>query len=131
MSLIQRIPPPPAVTTPGLSRWFTDLRQTLALEAVNITTLKNGWTAVGAPYAEPGFYRQGGTVFLQGRVAAGAVGLAILTLPEGYRPAAEQQFLQLNIDGNAPVSVAPNGEIKLLSGTTTWVSLDGINFKVR
>jgi hypothetical protein len=131
MSVIQRIPPPPAVTTPGLFRWFTDLRQTLALEAVNPATLENGWTVFGAPYAAPGFYRQGGVVFLQGVVALGAAGSPIFTLPEGYRPLADHRFSAANVNGSAPVSVAINGQITLLSGGTTWVSLDSINFKVR
>jgi len=142
MSRIDLIPPPPVVTTPGLFRWFTDLRQALATEMGNAPPLNSadGWHSydVGVPVHNPvGFGRRGGMVFLRGMIAnsnapTGLADSVIFTLPDGFRPAYRQVHPVLtngNITGR--INVDADGGVRYSAGDTTWISLDNIYFKVR
>jgi len=131
VSRIDRIPPPPPQANPALFRWFTDLRQALALEAPVTATLSGGWQPFGAPYAVPQYWRRGDTLYLGGMAALGTLNVAMFTLPEGYRPPAEHLFEQVGVNASVPISVKPDGSVTLISGATGWVSLDGINFRIR
>lgn len=92
--------------------------------------LLNSWVAYGGGYAVPGYYKDPfGRVHLKGLVKDGTAAASIMfTLPIGYCPS---ERLLFNVQANAAlgrVDVYPNGSVELQSGSTTWVSLDGISF---
>lgn len=91
-----------------------------------------GW----ADYATTRIYQRGGVrkdalgrVHLRGLVArTSGASTVIGVLPLGYRPAMRSMFAAYSDTGVARVDVAPNGEVVLVAGGTTYLSLDGINF---
>jgi hypothetical protein len=70
-----------------------------------------------------------GRVYLKGLVArASGSSTVIGVLPVGYRPPMRVMTAALSDTGIARVDVAPSGEVVLVSGGTTFVTLDGISF---
>jgi hypothetical protein len=97
-------------------------------------TLQNGWTTVDmytAKYMKDEF----GFVHLKGEVKDGALATTILTLPPGYRP--EEGAFSIGIFCKSGTSkmltdvniYADTGELKIWTGGTTQVILNGITFK--
>ena len=93
----------------------------------------NAWSDAGGSFVTPGYVKdQFGTVHLTGSAfhASGASSLAIFNLPAGYRPGADIDA-PAGFAGPAPgvVRINPNGDVLPISGSTTFVDLDGINFQ--
>lgn len=96
-------------------------------EAFTDATLANSWVnADTATYAAAGYRRANKQVTLRGRVKDGVLGAAILTLPAGYRPAARVSVAVPTFGGAGTLDVLATGEVILMSGSTGWVSLDGV-----
>jgi len=131
VSRVDRIPPPPIQSNPALFSWFTDLRQAMALEATVTPPLSGGWQPYGGAYAAPHYWRRGDTLHLGGMAAFGTIGAAMFTLPAGHRPQTEHLFCQMGVNGPVPINISQDGAVTLVSGANGWLSLDGINFKVR
>ena len=93
---------------------------------------QNGWSNFGAPYDGAGFYKDAlGRVWLRGLIKGGTAGaVAAFTLPAGYRPSA-QKFLPSVGGGNAAATliVTPTGEVRVNSGTNTYIMLDSLSFR--
>jgi hypothetical protein len=92
-----------------------------------------GWSE--GTFRAPGFWKdQAGVVHLQGSVdkVGGANGEAIFTLPAGYRPSIDTNFVTSGAVGtfHTPKVVA-NGNVQYYAGTGTsgFVSLEGITFR--
>ena len=75
-----------------------------------------------------GFRKTGNRVELKGTIAGGT-DVVVFTLPEGYRPASEQQFQVASGSGTSVVTISPNGDV-LADPNAGWVSLNGISFEV-
>lgn len=108
-------------------------------EAVIAPSLQSLWVNYDTVnYNAAGYWKdRTGRVHLRGMVKGGAVGWpnAIFTLPAAYWPADTQiysamsngAFGRLDVVGNSDPTYA--GRVVLLTGSTAWVSLDGISFR--
>jgi hypothetical protein len=93
-------------------------------------TLLNSWTAAGG-FVAPGYaIDQFGTVHLRGAVLhAGASSDDILTLPAGLRPSgAVDEAAAVYGPAAAVIKIETDGTVHLVSGTSTFVDLDGVSF---
>jgi hypothetical protein len=95
-------------------------------------TFQNSWVNyAGGVYSPAGYRKDGaGFVHLRGLVSTGTVGsgVAIFTLPVGYRPAYQSLFVTISNSLIARVDVQADGKVCLTSGSATWASLEGITF---
>lgn len=64
-----------------------------------------------------------------GGVATTALDKVLFTLPVGYRPAARRLFHVDEPTNTGRLDILPNGNVKLLQGSTVYVSLDGVAFR--
>jgi hypothetical protein len=91
-------------------------------------TFLNGWTAVSG--TEPSYYKdEFGVVNLEGRITGGTTGVAMFSLPSGYRPAKNRFFASNSSTAFARVYVLTTGNVICDVGGTTSISLDGISFR--
>jgi hypothetical protein len=91
---------------------------------------ENSWANVsGRPAA---FWRDPlGFVHLRGRIDSGSVGDAAFTLPPGLRPPQAATFAVVSNDAMGAVEVGTDGTVTPVTPSdNTYVSLDGISFKV-
>jgi hypothetical protein len=51
------------------------------------------------------------------------------TLPEPYWPSNNKRFAQISNSAVAHVEIRANGEVWVVAGDNTWVSLDGISWE--
>ena len=96
-------------------------------------TLTNSWVNFGGAYDTAGYYRDMvGFVVLKGSVKDGTTGSSnpIFTLPSGYRPAAQLSFAVASNGAFGEIDIKSNGEVVVITGDNTSVSLDGIRFSV-
>lgn len=93
--------------------------------------LLNSWVNYDAStYNAAAYYKdQRGIVHLRGLVASGTVGLAIFSLPAGYRPARVETFAVNSNSAFGRVDANSNGDVILNVGSNIFVSLDGISFR--
>jgi len=97
--------------------------------------LGNSWVFMGSIYGTA-MYRKSpdGFVTLRGMIKSGTIGLAMFTLPAGYRPPLTEVFRTAAASGVAGMVVDANGDVSvtqyLAGGTNGYVSLSGISFSV-
>jgi hypothetical protein len=93
------------------------------------------WTNVGSGFQPAGFYKDPfGTVHLQGDVKRTAgTDATIFQLPTGYCPAGGIEDFPAYGDGGTAAGVAvrpaPDCEVVLVDGTTTFIGLGAISFR--
>lgn len=94
----------------------------------------SGWVEYASTFASPAFTRtKDGVVVLKGLIKDGTAtwDTPIFTLPEGYRPDERLIFYVGSYNagsGYGRIDVLPNGEVRFMQGTATWISLDSIKF---
>ena len=89
------------------------------------------WTNFGSGYNDAGYYKDPlGVVHLRGLVKSGTIGTGIFTLPSGYRPPNIQVHAVASNAAFGYLDISTAGVVRPLVGNTTWVSLDGITFRV-
>ena len=89
-----------------------------------VTTFLNGWSNVGSPWAQAGYYRDTfDIVRLRGRITGGTSGAAAFQLPADYRPAVQMAFA---CDGGS-VTVDTSGNV-VVAGTT--VCLENVSYRI-
>jgi hypothetical protein len=96
-------------------------------------TFQNSWVNFGSNREDAGFYRDKfNRVWLSGSVRAGTVPSTIFTVPVGYRPTAEVQYSSVDGTGtpSARIIVYTSGNVDVLSGSNTLITLDGISWRV-
>lgn len=93
-------------------------------------TLQNGWVNWGSPFNAAAYtLMDDGWVRLRGLVRNGQLDKAILTLPVGYRPAAQWLLpVATNPDTIGRVDINANGQVMATTGNAGWLSLDGLTF---
>ena len=100
-------------------------------EAFTNATYLNSWVDYGATHNKAGYYKTvDGVVRLQGAVKSGTIGQPIFTLPTGYRPA---KTLLVTVPSNGAfgiVEIQTDGDVIATTGNNTYVSLEGIQFRV-
>ena len=96
-------------------------------------TLLNGWVNFGAAQVAGYWLDALGVVHLRGLIKSGTVNTVIFTLPAGYRPTALSLFSVVSNTGAALVAsrldVATTGDVTLVTGGNTFLSLDGVSFR--
>jgi hypothetical protein len=92
--------------------------------------LENKWINYNSSYNPAGFFKDSlGIVHLRGLVKGGIIGQTIFKLPAGYRPSFRELFVVCtnpNISGRVDVE---NGNVWAITGSSGWLSLDGITFR--
>lgn len=91
----------------------------------------NGWVNNGGIYTTAQYTKSSdGLVSLKGLVRGGTAtaGTVIATLPFGYRPDCRLLISTLSADASNRIDIDTGGNIVIMSGSSTWVSLDGITF---
>jgi hypothetical protein len=102
-----------------------ELTSTLWPAVRSPATALNAWTASGGLW----YYRSvDGMVHIGGRVTGGALNTACINLPADYRPVEQMQFARNANGAYGSIRVDTNGNVVPTSGSTTQVSLSGINF---
>lgn len=96
-----------------------------------LAAFANGWGNYDTSlYRAAGFRKSGlGQVEFKGVIGGGTVPAAVFTLPEGYRPA--RTVLLVVLEGTnaaGKLEILPTGEVSVLAGDNTFVSLDGLSF---
>ncbi|RYU94236.1 Kelch repeat-containing protein [Emticicia agri] len=103
------------------------------IESFTAASLINSWVNYDAPtYAAAAFYKdKKSLVYLKGIIKDGTTtsSTVLFNLPVGYRPAEISVFAVLNGASYGRVDIFPNGDVKIISGGNTFLSLDGISFK--
>ncbi|HEU5121941.1 MAG TPA: fibronectin type III domain-containing protein [Candidatus Saccharimonadales bacterium] len=97
--------------------------------------LQAGWRDYENGYARAAFTKTTAEVaILKGLIRFGTAtsGTTICTLPEGYRPDKRIPFITSSLNGSVSgtgrIDIWPTGEVKFISGSNGWISLDGIRF---
>ena len=118
--------------------WREELRAVLTVEDwhevgdTNEPAFENSWVNFGSGYETAAFYKDPfGVVHIKGLVKSGT-GLVtnVFTLPAGYRPSVVLYFPTASNSAFGMATLLANGSVRLDIGSTTWVSLDGISFRV-
>jgi hypothetical protein len=93
-------------------------------------TLTSGWTNAAGYQAAQYAKDAQGFVVLRGNVTGGSTGsgATILTLPAGFRPAANERFATASAAGTATIEIQTDGRVVPFSATGAQASLSGIRF---
>ena len=126
------------IGTPGKPMEKLDVNGNIKLsgkilnEAVQTAVLFAGWSNL-AGYTPAAFYKdKEGRVHLSGMVnfpSGPSSGTTIFNLPEGYRPNGRIVFSVLNSGVIGRLDVLANGNLSVFTGSTGYMSLDGISFR--
>jgi hypothetical protein len=116
------------------SIFIAPLNQIPTQESWIAPTLLNSWVNYGGSYSIAGYYKDTlGTVHMRGLVKDGtAPGAVICTLPAGYRPGYPVVVPGLtSASALCDLRVSTTGDVSAFAGgSTTWLSLDSIQFRV-
>jgi type II secretory pathway pseudopilin PulG len=95
-----------------------------------LVTPNSAWTNYGGTYPPLEYTKSSdGIVMLEGFIKGGAVGSTVMTLPSGYRPAAEALTSQTGWDSYSRVDVTSTGAVIVESlANNGWLSLNNIQF---
>jgi len=100
-------------------------------EAFINATYLNSWVSYGGGNKPAGYYKGlDGVVHLQGLVKSGTIGQPIFRLPTGYIPTHALIFVIISNDAVAKLEVQSDGDVVALTGNNTYVSLEGVSFRV-
>lgn len=94
--------------------------------------LQNGWVYYGSGYNTAQFTKTSACrVFLKGLIKSGTAtsGTLIGTLPVGFRPTGRLVFqVATSSNTSGRIDVAADGNIYIMAGSSSWISLDSISF---
>lgn len=93
----------------------------------DLFNLRSGWTRYSETTESPAFCRTAdGFVAIKGVVAGGSVGStdSIFILPFGYRPLYRVSLPTITNTGIGQIDIEPTGEVRPISGGTTWFSIN-------
>jgi hypothetical protein len=91
----------------------------------------NGWVNFSASQPATFYKDPFGRVYLSGLIKTGTVGSAAFTLPPGFRPAYQQSLDTISNNAQGRVDITVGGAVTPVSpSSNTWVSLDGLSFRV-
>ena len=99
-------------------------------EAFIAPTLLNSWVNFDTTFNSAGYYKDSfGIVHLRGLVKSGTVGVAIFTLPTGYRPVKTELFANVSNNAFGRIDIDVSGNVILTTGSNVSASLDGMTFR--
>ena len=110
------------------------IRGVILNEEMQTPTLVNSWVNYLSGYAPAAYYKdKEGRVHLSGLIKSGQPSLTLpaFTLPLGYRPSTSgtQIFSVTGSTEASRVDVLANGQVMVIIGTSSFVSLSGISFR--
>lgn len=92
--------------------------------------LTNGWANAGGANNVAGYVKDAsGIVRLRGLVSGGTIGLAIFTLPVGFRPVGAENIATASNNAFGYLTISTAGAVVPAVGNNTWFSLDNITFR--
>ena len=96
--------------------------------------LINSWERYSTTFPAARYRKDpSGTVHLSGLIKSGTPGSSetanAFELPTGYRPALRILLTTTSNAGLSRLDIFPTGEVRPISGGSTWYSLDGLTFK--
>lgn len=92
-------------------------------------TLANGWVNYGGSYPPARYKKVNDIVYLQGLVKNGTVGTVhSFVLAAGFRPGYRHIFPILSNTSSGRVDITSDGLVIMHTGSSSWMSLDGISF---
>jgi hypothetical protein len=96
---------------------------------------ESSWANFGGAFGDAGFSLTGGRVYMRGMVKSGTSDgtcstAFIFTLPTGFRPPSNANFIIAANGAAGVVGVLSDGRVCSQTGSAIWTSLDGINFSV-
>lgn len=95
-----------------------------------VGSFDNGYGNSGGFWANAAYYKDPWSrVTLRGHVTGGAANTTIFTLPAGYRPIVTMSFAVMATGVACELRINTSGQVFLVSGTTTDISLDGVSFR--
>lgn len=93
-------------------------------------TLLNSWANYGGGYETVGYYKdEFGMVHFKGVLKTGTIPTTAFILPIGYRPPALKLVIPAVSNTLSTIEILANGEVKVTSGTNTFIAIDGISFR--
>lgn len=101
-------------------------------ESATAPTLLNSWVNYGSGFADAAYWKDKfSVVHLRGTIRSGLTteGTTLFTLPSGYRPAATVRFPVSDNKTIGAVEVDSSGNVKIIAGSNTRLSLNGIYFR--
>lgn len=92
----------------------------------------NSWVSYNTTtHNKAGYFKSTDSiVHLQGMVKSGTINNPIFTLPAGYRPAKTLVFTVPSNGAFGVLEVQTDGDVIATTGNNTYVSLEGIRFRV-
>lgn len=98
-----------------------------------VPTYTNSWADYGNGFDGATYKKVGGQVVLNGIIAGGTVSTGstgqAFVLPSGWRPSTPRQVYATTSNGAlGRVDVFSTGEVRVVSGSNVWVSLDPVAF---
>lgn len=88
-------------------------------------TFLNGWTNYGAGFQDAQYRKVGDDVQVRGLIKDGTIGVSAFDLPAGFRPPARLIFaVDTATNAHARVDVGTSGQVFIISGSATYVSIN-------
>lgn len=124
-------------TTANATRWLVGSVEVVPVKAQEpwvTASLENSWVSFDGSSTPAYFMDDRGIVYLKGLVKNGTTtdGLAIFTLPEGYRPVQRLYFAVTSYNGttnvHGRVDVYTDGKVAYAIGSNNYLGLDNIRF---
>lgn len=112
-----------------LARGPDPTKPVIGRETAVAPTLINSWADSGGGRKAAKYWCDPcGVVRLEGTIGGGALGSVAFVLPASHRPSALVYFAISSNGAAGGVSIDASGNVAIVWGATTLVSLDGINF---
>lgn len=103
-----------------------------SFQSIRYLSLSNSWVSFGEGHNTLNCYKDDiGTVFISGQIKSGTNNTVITNLPSGYRPQFIESYIVLAGSGSGRIDIFPNGDVLLVAGSNSIVSLSGISFSTR
>ncbi len=102
------------------------------LDEIRTTPLSNDWVDYGDTFAGATFYKDDDDIVYFGGLIKGgitATNTNLFILPYVYRPTERLIFIVHNSGGYGRVDVLPTGEVQIINGGNTFLSLSNIHFR--
>ena len=108
---------------------YTEVLDIRTIIWIEVTSFSNSWVNYGGGFPNAAYCKSAsGIVSLKGLIKSGTVTSAAFTLPVGFRPLEQNNFI---VDSNGALGilvVSSNGEVNPNSGNNGYFWLSGITF---
>ena len=91
---------------------------------------ENAWVRYDTTYRNAAYMRTStGRVFIRGMIKGGVMNTDAFTVPEGFRPLERVLLATICNGAIGRVDILPTGEVRPLTGSSAWFSLDGLSWQ--